>query len=224
MIDPGHGGTDPGAQKFGVEKEWTLKISLYQLKRFKELGVNVGITRDTDKTLENSERVALAKKGKFCISNHLNAGGADRAEVIHSLFDNGRLANIIKDELVAVGQKDVKVYFRKGTNGDYYFMHRLTGATATNIVEYCFIDNEDDFNHFKANWEKYAEAVVKAFCQYIGHRYSAPVKDEKPVLKPKPKEDELYRVFAGSYKDKENAEKQVANLKSKGIESFIEVK
>jgi N-acetylmuramoyl-L-alanine amidase len=180
VIDVGHGGKDPGAVKGNRhEEDYTLKISLYQYKRFKELGVNVGITRMSDVDLTNAQRTAIAKKGKFCISNHLNAGGGDRAEVIHSIYDNGRLANLIKDELVKVGQTSVKVYCKKGSSGDYYFMHRETGATVTNIVEYCFLDNEVDFAHFNANWEKYAEAVVKAFCQYIGNKYKEVKTEEK---------------------------------------------
>lgn len=172
MIDAGHGGKDPGAvSQYGHEDDYTLLISLYQYKRFKELGVSVGITRDSDKTLTENERVALAQHGEYCISNHLNAGGGDRAEVIHSIYDDGKLANKIKDQLLAVGQNYVKVYFRNGANGDYYYMHRRTGATKTNIVEYCFIDNKADFEHFKENMYDYAESVVKAFCSHIGHPY-----------------------------------------------------
>jgi hypothetical protein len=176
MIDPGHEGDlrglDPGAvSKFGKEADWTLKISLYQYNRFKELGVSVGLTRDSSESLTESQRVALAQKGKYCFSNHLNAGGGDRAEVIHSIYDDGKLANAIKTQLLSVGQTNVKVYCRKGSSGDYYYMHWRTGSTNVNIVEYCFIDNEADFKHFKDNWEAYAEATVKAFCSHIGHLY-----------------------------------------------------
>jgi N-acetylmuramoyl-L-alanine amidase len=53
VIDPGHGGKDPGAvSKFGHEEDWTLKISLYQLERCKELGIKAAITRTTDTDLE----------------------------------------------------------------------------------------------------------------------------------------------------------------------------
>lgn len=191
MIDPGHEGDlrglDPGAvSKFGKEADYTLKISLYQYKRFKELGVSVGLTRDAAEDLTETDRVNLAKQGEYCLSNHLNAGGGDRAEVIHSIHDNGRLANLIKDELLAVGQNAVKVYCRSVSNGqDYYYMHRRTGATKTNIVEYCFIDNEADFTHFKNNLEKYAEATVKAFCRHIGHPYEAPSNTASKPAEPK---------------------------------------
>jgi N-acetylmuramoyl-L-alanine amidase len=145
--------------------------------------VPVVISRTKDVNLEENERVStvINSGATYCLSNHLNAGGGDRAEVIHSIYDDGKLAHRIKDQLLAAGQNAVKVYVRKGSNGkDYYYMHRRTGAVKTNIVEYAFLDNEADFKHFEANWKAYAEAVIRAFCTHIGHPYT-------PVAKPTPK-------------------------------------
>lgn len=185
VIDPGHegdlSGQDPGAvSKFGKEADYTLQISRYQYNRFKALGVTVNLTRDEPEKLSQDTRVRLAQEGVYCISNHLNAGGGDRAEVIHSIYDNGRLAEYIKKELLAAGQNAVKIYTRKSGSSDYYYMHRRTGITKTNIVEYCFIDNAADFKHFKDNMYDYAEAVVKAFCNFIGHKYTAPGTTQAP--------------------------------------------
>jgi len=82
VIDPGHGGEDSGAVGNGiVEKELTLEISKYMYDRFKELGVPVALTRNSDITLSSDSRpgVALSKFGSgdnvILISNHINAGG-----------------------------------------------------------------------------------------------------------------------------------------------------
>ena len=84
VIDPGHGGTDPGAISNGLkEKDSTLLISKYMYDRLKELGVPVTLTRDTDETLTPTNRVnkILSAYGNdpnvIVISNHLNAGGAE---------------------------------------------------------------------------------------------------------------------------------------------------
>ena len=84
VIDPGHGGDDPGAIGNGiVEKDYTLLISKYMYDRLKELGIPVIITRDSDITLTPSERVNRVKnafgnyKDVLVISNHINAGGGD---------------------------------------------------------------------------------------------------------------------------------------------------
>ena len=79
---PSHGGTDGGAVGNNQnEKDYTLKISKYMYDRFKELGIPVSITRDTDITLSPTERTnkILSFYGNnpnvVVVSNHLNAGG-----------------------------------------------------------------------------------------------------------------------------------------------------
>ena len=58
IIDPGHGGTDSGATGNNLlEKDYNLLISKYMYDRFKELGVPVAITRDSDTTLSPTDRV-----------------------------------------------------------------------------------------------------------------------------------------------------------------------
>lgn len=84
VIDPGHGGIDGGAVGNNQnEKDYTLKISKYMYDRFKELGIPVTLTRDTDITLSPSDRVdrILDAYGDnpnvIIVSNHLNAGGGE---------------------------------------------------------------------------------------------------------------------------------------------------
>lgn len=84
VIDPGHGGEDPGASGNGIiEKNLTLEISKYMYDRFKELGIPVYITRTTDETISPTERVKRIlnaygnNKNVIVVSNHINAGGGD---------------------------------------------------------------------------------------------------------------------------------------------------
>lgn len=91
VIDPGHGGVDGGASGNGiVEKDLTLEISKYMYDRFKELGIPVALTRNSDTTLDASDRpgVALNKFGNgrdvILISNHINAGGGTSFYVVNS--------------------------------------------------------------------------------------------------------------------------------------------
>ena len=58
VIDPGHGGLDGGAVGSDIlEKDYNLLISRYMYDRFRELGVPVYLTRDSDVTLNPSDRV-----------------------------------------------------------------------------------------------------------------------------------------------------------------------
>ena len=84
VIDPGHGGSDPGTSGNGiVEKDYTLKISEYMKKRFDELGIESSLTRDSDVSLDATARPKRAQSfygtgnDVILVSNHINAGGAE---------------------------------------------------------------------------------------------------------------------------------------------------
>lgn len=181
VIDAGHGGSDSGAIGNGIiEKNLTLDISKYMYDRLKELGVPVKLTRNSDVDLPASERPQRVLdqygngKDVIVISNHINAGGAEGAEVIYALRNKDALAKKILDELEKQGQLVRKYYQRRlpsDYNKDYYYMLRNTPNTEALIVEYGFLDNTSDANKLKNNYKKYAEAVVKAVTEYAGYKY-----------------------------------------------------
>ena len=184
IIDPGHGGTDSGATGNNLlEKDYNLLISKYMYDRFKELGIPVAITRDSDTTLSPTDRVntILNKFGNssdvILISNHVNSGGGEGAEVIYALRNKDTLAKNILNNIGATGQETRKYYQRRlpsDTSKDYYFIHRNTGNLEPLIVEYGFIDNTKDVEFLKENYEELAEAVISAVANYIGVPYKAP--------------------------------------------------
>lgn len=184
IIDPGHGGTDSGATGNNLlEKDYNLLISKYMYDRFKELGVPVAITRDSDTTLSPTDRVntILNKFGNssdvILISNHVNSGGGEGAEVIYALRNRDTLAKRILENIGATGQETRKYYQRRlpsDTSKDYYFIHRNTGNLEPLIVEYGFIDDTKDVEFLKENYKELAEAVISAVANYIGVPYKAP--------------------------------------------------
>lgn len=182
ILDAGHGGSDPGASCFGMlEKDWNLKMTLYQYKRLKELGADVYLTRDKDLTLEHVQRVARIKNQyHVCVSNHWNAfnGQARGIEVIHSVHAKPDFAEHLAERLVeATGLPLRRVFSRVMKPGvDYYYMHRLTGKTETVIIEYGFIDNVSDHQAYLQDSAFYvaAEAVIEGICKKIGIGYQRP--------------------------------------------------
>lgn len=184
IIDPGHGGTDSGATGNNLlEKDYNLLISKYMYDRFKQLGIPVAITRDSDTTLSPTDRVntILNKFGNssdvILISNHVNSGGGEGAEVIYALRNRDTLARRILENIGAAGQETRKYYQRRlpsDTSKDYYFIHRNTGNLEPLIVEYGFIDNTKDVEFLKENYKELAEAVISAVANYIGIPYKAP--------------------------------------------------
>ncbi|MDQ7790208.1 MAG: N-acetylmuramoyl-L-alanine amidase [Clostridia bacterium] len=77
VVDPGHGGSDPGAVGLVVEKEKALAIALATRNRLQEYGLKVLMTRSDDSAVSLAERVAVANKAgaKVFLSIHINAGG-----------------------------------------------------------------------------------------------------------------------------------------------------
>lgn len=151
--------------------------------RFKELGIPTFITRTTDTTLNPTDRINtitpyVTSSDDIVISNHLNAGGGDGAEVVYALRNDDTLAKSILDNIEATGQNIRKWYQRKlpsNSSKDYYYIIRNTSPAESVLVEYAFLDStKDDRNQIKNDWEKWAEAVVKAVAEYKGYNYVAP--------------------------------------------------
>ena len=83
IIDPGHGGSDPGA--IGInglkEKDVNLAISLILKQELLNRGYSVVMTRETDRfvSLERRVSIARASKGELFVSIHANAHTSNQA-------------------------------------------------------------------------------------------------------------------------------------------------
>jgi len=78
VLDPGHGGRDPGAigPYYGTEeKEINLHVALRTAALLRERGVQVILTRDSDRYVELDERAAIANRAgaDLFVSIHANA-------------------------------------------------------------------------------------------------------------------------------------------------------
>jgi len=84
VIDPGHGGKDPGAiGRYGTkEKDVVLDISRRLKKRLEKRGIKVYLTRDKDVfiPLHKRAKIAESKKANLFISVHANASRYRRAK------------------------------------------------------------------------------------------------------------------------------------------------
>ena len=184
VVDAGHGGSDPGAVSGNLrEKDFNLEAANYMYNRFRELGVPVAITRDTDETLSRTERLntmtnTFGNDSKVIVlSNHINAGGGEGAEIVYPLRTSSVLPKAILDEIGSRGQIKRKIYQRvlpEDPTKDYYYIMRQTPNTTALLIEYGFIDNPRDQVKLQNNILDYAEGVVKAVSEYIGVPYTAP--------------------------------------------------
>jgi N-acetylmuramoyl-L-alanine amidase len=221
VIDPGHGGSDPGASGNGIiEKNLTLEISKEMYKLFKSLGIPVYMTRFDDATINPKDRTkkVLDAFGNdpnvIVISNHINAGGGTGAEVIYALRNNATLPNLIAEEIKKTGMGYRKSFQRtlpKDPSKDYYYMHRNTGKTQSIIVEYGFLDSPGkDPYILKTKYKELAHATVKGVCKYINYSYQ---NDNVYIVK---KGDSLWSI-SKMFNTTIDAIKQANNLTSNMI-------
>jgi N-acetylmuramoyl-L-alanine amidase len=113
ILDPGHGGKDPGAHnpEFNLkEKALTLDVSLRLKSLLEASGYEVLFTRNTDRYLKLEERSSYANstEADFFISIHFNAAENKKASGIEcfALTPQGQAST----GRIAIGVDDLKNY------------------------------------------------------------------------------------------------------------------
>lgn len=89
VLDPGHGGKDPGAIASGLqEKDLVLDIALRVRAHLRANGVRVVMTRDTDRfwTLQDRPFLAARGAGDVFVSIHLNATGTRSVQGVETFI------------------------------------------------------------------------------------------------------------------------------------------
>ena len=125
VLDPGHGGKDPGAigySKNNYEKDIVLKIAKTLKKDLeKNLDVNVFLTRESDEFISLQQRTLFANQceADLFISIHINAHPSNKAHGIEVYYlstaktDDARAVEALENSVVydyEGGEKAVKEY------------------------------------------------------------------------------------------------------------------
>jgi len=178
FIDPGHGGSDPGAQANGlVEKQLNLTVALKVKELLLARGFDVKLSRESDVYLSLTERCNLANNwgADYFISIHHNAGGGDGWEIIHTIHthqsEGDELAEAIGKEFTKTGQNKRRIFSQESQNypgQDYFTVIQKTKMPAI-ITEYAFLDS-DDYKAVDSIEKLYreAQAIADGLCDYLG--------------------------------------------------------
>ncbi|MFD2612093.1 N-acetylmuramoyl-L-alanine amidase [Paenibacillus gansuensis] len=171
VIDPGHGGTDPGAS--GItgyrEKAFTLAVGLKVNKLLEQeprLQVIMTRTGDTYPTLSDRSALANNAKADLFISIHGNSLVGSKATGIESYYlhqNSGAFAKIIhKNLLAATNMSDRKVRVEN------FHVVRETKMPAV-LLELGFLSNASDEAKMKSEsyQQKCAEAIVQSIKEYF---------------------------------------------------------
>lgn len=218
MILAINGGQDSGAVYNGrKESNDVLSIGKAVAAEVRRHGVTVDETRTSDSTVSLSERSGFENRNTYdyFISFHRNAFQPEQARGVESYTylnpgaKSKSLAQRIQTSLVALGFTD------RGVKEANYHVLRETKASAV-LVEIGFIDNTGDNNLFDSKRNEIIKALAKAILAQVGVGCV-----EASTRAQAESGQTLYRVMAGSYKSRENAEKQVQRLKAAGFDAVI---
>ncbi|NLE26501.1 MAG: hypothetical protein GX625_14380 [Clostridiaceae bacterium] len=172
IIDPGHGGIDPGGVSGGyLEKDLTLPAALRLKELLKDYTPALTRYKDIDLPIGGPREALVKDKYDYCLSIHLNINAGKRTECIHSIHSEKgkKLAEYICKELGKTTGLQERVFCRENPNKpgkDYYAMHKNTGSTCTVIVELIPLDTCKDKLHIEElvhavarGWENYVKAL-----------------------------------------------------------------
>ncbi|PTX64729.1 N-acetylmuramoyl-L-alanine amidase [Melghirimyces profundicolus] len=214
VIDPGHGGTDPGAVNGSYqEKNFTLQIGLkvrdFLLNNYQ---VSVMMTRTTDVTVSLSSRTDLANRNNadyFC-SIHVNAGGGTGWE---SYIYNGTVPpftvksqDTIHSTIMGIIGPRYSVRDRGKKRANFYVL-RETNMSAI-LLENLFIDTSQDLKLLTN------ATFIQDLSEAIGLGIAKALSLSKKTQK-------LYKVIAGSFQSLTNAQARESYLEQNGISAII---
>ena len=154
VIDPGHGGKDPGTsyQSLISEKEIVLNFSSILKKKLEKEGYRVYLTRSADNFIKLKERVKFAKRkgADLFISVHADASkySSTRGFSVYTLSKKGLDREA---EKVAKLENSLSVFSKKGLKG-------INLRAARNIKDQYYIDLA--FDRAKNSSTEFADILV----------------------------------------------------------------
>ncbi len=171
VLDPGHGGVDPGAVGIGdiQEADLVLPIAQQVASLLQQQGIQVVMTRNSDVDVELEPRVQMAEQARanLFVSIHANSVGLDRPEVNGTetyYYSSGEaLAQVIQNSVVSmVGTND------RGIRQARFYVLRKTSMPAV-LVETAYVSGSEDAPRLAdPNFRsQMATAIARGILQYI---------------------------------------------------------
>jgi N-acetylmuramoyl-L-alanine amidase len=186
MLDPGHGGYDPGAvSSQGVyEKSINLQIAQKVKEMLSPCGIEAFLTREEDidyvpagvkgkitkKQIDLNRRIQMASEAKadVFVSLHVNAtieGRNSGAETFyHFKSKSGKeLAELIQQELIKISGMNRRI----AKPGDFYVINNTTMPAV--IVEVGYLSSVKEQKKLQQSWyqEQLARAIAKGIAVYF---------------------------------------------------------
>ena len=192
IIDPGHGGEDPGA--IGVngiyEKDLNLSVALMIGEMLSEKGYTVIYTRTEDKMLYSTEenikgmrkisdlknRCAVSNnyENSLTISVHMNTYGSSKYSGLQVYYQDGnnesaKLANFIQGSVKEILQPQNNRMVKNGKN--LYLLENCSSNAV--LIECGFLSNEEECEKLseKEYQKQLSFSIVCGIIKYVEQNY-----------------------------------------------------
>lgn len=172
IIDPGHGGKDPGANRLNIlEKDINLAIAQKLEQKLLDNGFTVIMTRKDDTFYSLKERVELAniEMSDIFISIHVNASESPEAYGIETHWFNPQSIDLAKDIQDSLASK-IDTRNRGIINSRFYVIrHTLMPSV---LIETGFISNENERNLLidPEKQDAIAEAIFEGIVKFTNKK------------------------------------------------------
>jgi N-acetylmuramoyl-L-alanine amidase len=174
IIDPGHGGKDPGAIGIGGlrEKDVILPISIRVAQILQENGVQAVLSRNSDYFVSLKGRVDMAERGNadLFVSIHANSVGLSRPDVsgleVYYYSSGYNLARSVRSGILnSVNVKD------RGVRKARFYVLRKTSMPAI-LVETGYVTGREDAAKLSSPQyrEQMAQGIANGILSYIRSR------------------------------------------------------
>ena len=172
-VDPGHGGSDPGAvgsvsNSALTESNRSLLLAKMIKERLESIGATVVMTRTTDVSLTPDERILKVRNAKpnLAVSVHRNAATKATARGFSAHYFNP-YTKLAADKIRTHTQASGK-YTSTKTEWHVFYMSRISSCPVV-LTENGFMTNSNDFNNMKSDkWNREcADAIVAGIVDYF---------------------------------------------------------
>lgn len=145
-VDAGHGGSNNGAEGVtskALEKNYTLRFANELEKYLKRKGTNVMMTRTSDSTISNVDRVIMLQNimPDVLISLHLNSSANANIKGVSTYYKHIGFRSFTSSLLNRMLQLDLTEF---GNVGNFNFALNAPTDFPNALVEMAFLSNVDD--------------------------------------------------------------------------------
>ncbi|WP_428908544.1 N-acetylmuramoyl-L-alanine amidase [Niallia sp. Krafla_26] len=228
FIDPGHGGSDPGAVGNGLqEKNLTLSIAT----RVREIitseyeNVSIQMSRTGDQTVSLISRTNAANRwgADFYLSIHINSGGGTGFET-YRYPGSGRSTSTYQQKIHESIMAEINLRDRGAKQANFHVLRETTMPSV--LTENGFIDNRNDaallrnLNFIESLARGHANGVASAL-NLRRKQVNVSPNLPSPSTPTGPSTNGLFRVQIGAFRNRENAEQTATAAKARGFQTYV---